>query len=178
VVAPSGRRRRTLVLAGVGMAVALIAAGAFAAPALAPSAEPGSPPAASPAVPPGLLALPADDRPTTSPSPAVPVESSTTTPTEDAPQPAPPAPEPTTSQGPPPGPTTGGPTTFRTEGGSATATCAGNQATLIDWAAADGYRVERVNPGPAQVATVQFRRGSQTSRLSIGCVDGAPARSI
>jgi serine/threonine-protein kinase len=181
VVAPAGRPRRLLVLAGAGAAVVLVAAAAFAAPALAPSAEPGTPPwpAASPAVPPGLLALPADDRPATAipTTEAPPASGPTTMPTGEAPEPVPPGPGPTTDQGPPPAPTTGGPTTFRTEGGSATATCAGNQATLVDWTATDGYRVERVNPGPARVVTVEFRRGSQISRLSIGCVDGVPVRS-
>ncbi len=84
----------------------------------------------------------------------------------------------------PPPPTTPGPTdpaseTFNSDGGSATATCAGaDQAKLLSWTPTRPFRVDSVNAGPAQTATVVFRHGNQTVQVAVTCHDGRPSAII
>jgi serine/threonine protein kinase len=78
---------------------------------------------------------------------------------------------------PPPTPTTAGDTeTFTSSGGSVTATCtAPDLAKLLSWTVAKGFRVYAANPGPATTATIEFRHGQETVRMSVTCADGRPS---
>lgn len=83
-----------------------------------------------------------------------------------------PPPPPTTPAAPTPGP----PRQFNTQEGVVTAQCIGQQAYLLSWSPAPGYKVDDVRRGPAPVAKVQFEMfGSRhESVVAVECSTGAP----
>jgi len=96
--------------------------------------------------------------------------------------PAPPGPE-----SPPPGHESSppaGPTNTRTlvgTGGSVIAGCTPAGAVLVSWTPAQGYSIERADPGPGEYAEVRFRsaggrsgHGNGDTRVRIHCAGGVP----
>jgi hypothetical protein len=87
--------------------------------------------------------------------------------------------------GPPPSQPPAGPTNLRTLAGSAgsvVAGCTPTGAMLISWTPAQGYAIERADPGPGEYAEVRFRSGGGNSgrgngevRVRVRCVAGVPA---
>ena len=85
----------------------------------------------------------------------------------------------------PPGPTPTGPTNLRTLPGPAgfvIAGCTPAGAVLISWTPAQGYSIERADPGPgSEYAEVRFRSGGGRSgkgngevRVRVRCMGGVP----
>jgi hypothetical protein len=99
-----------------------------------------------------------------------------------------PVPTPTGSGSATPGPPSSqppaAPTNLRTLAGSAGSVVAGCTATgakLISWTPAQGYAIERADPGPGEYAEVRFRSGGGNSghgngevRVRVRCVAGVP----
>jgi serine/threonine-protein kinase len=59
-------------------------------------------------------------------------------------------------------------------GGSVYADCDGGKVTLSSWQAADGYTVQKVDPGPALSADIVFQRAISRYRMSVTCLGDTP----
>ncbi|WP_436526786.1 protein kinase domain-containing protein [Actinoplanes sp. HUAS TT8] len=89
-----------------------------------------------------------------------------------------PAPEPSAGDSPPPA--TDGPESTRLEskGGAVNATCVSGNAQLLSWEPAEGFVVERADPGPGLTASVVFAGGLSRYRMSITCFAGKPSAVV
>lgn len=66
--------------------------------------------------------------------------------------------------------------TLSSDGGTVRASCtAEGDARLLSWTPIRPYQVEQVDPGPATAATAAFRHGNRTVQMTITCVDGVPS---
>jgi serine/threonine-protein kinase len=84
----------------------------------------------------------------------------------------------------PSSPPPAGPTNLRSftgAGGSVVAGCTPAGAKLVSWMPAQGYAIERYDPGPGEYAEVRFRSGSGKHghgngevRVRVRCADGVP----
>jgi hypothetical protein len=94
-------------------------------------------------------------------------------PARPTPTPTPvPTPTPTSAQS----PTTAG-TLLTSQAGSVVATCESAGAYLVSWSPAQGYAVDQVDPGPAAVASVDFRAGTLRVTMNVSCPGGTPVSS-
>ena len=77
-------------------------------------------------------------------------------------------------------PTSKAPTGTRltSPGGVVYALCGGGKATLNSWEPADGYSVQKVNPGPALTTEIVFRSSSDRYRATVTCVAGIPTQVV
>ncbi|MFB9185688.1 serine/threonine-protein kinase [Dactylosporangium sucinum] len=166
------RWRITAAAAAVG-----VMAGAWLYSGASPVREPsGGPPYVQPepAEPPPTTAP--VGTPPTGPVPAGATAHETAGPPGSSPPPSPGGLPTTTSPAPvTPAPA---PVTFTADGGTATARCADGLAELTGWAAAKGYKVETVRPGPAATATVTFRHGNDLVDVAVTCTGGTPRADV
>jgi serine/threonine-protein kinase len=65
-------------------------------------------------------------------------------------------------------------TRLTSPGGLVYALCGQGKATLTWWEPADGYAVQKVDPGPALTAEIVFRGASARYRMTVTCVAGIP----
>jgi eukaryotic-like serine/threonine-protein kinase len=70
-----------------------------------------------------------------------------------------------------------GTTTLSTAAGSVQARCSGAKAELTSWEATSPYKVDRVNPGPILAATIIFKHGNRSYRMTVTCLAGKPTAS-
>ncbi|MEV6344973.1 protein kinase [Actinoplanes sp. NPDC051851] len=63
-------------------------------------------------------------------------------------------------------------------GGSVIARCVSGDAELIDWAPAEGFVVERVDPGPALTVSIVFTGDFARYRMSVTCFSGKPSAFV
>jgi len=71
--------------------------------------------------------------------------------------------------------------TFNLDAGSVTATCTGpgsDQAKLLAWTPARGYRVDSVAAGPADTASIVFMHGQTYIHVDVTCRDGRPSATV
>jgi hypothetical protein len=68
--------------------------------------------------------------------------------------------------------------TFTFAVGSVAARCDGDQAYLVSWSPAQGYRVDDVRRGPALVVQVNFETFTAERRVTVRCVAGIPRASL
>jgi serine/threonine-protein kinase len=54
------------------------------------------------------------------------------------------------------------------------ASCDAGKATLSSWDPADGYSVEKVQPGPSLTTAIVFRGTPARYRMTVTCVAGNP----
>ncbi|MCA2213505.1 serine/threonine-protein kinase [Jidongwangia harbinensis] len=65
------------------------------------------------------------------------------------------------------------------DGGSVIARCVeGGRAQLASWTASDPYQVDRVNAGPALSAAIVFRKTGGRIRMTVTCVGGVPTAVV
>ena len=75
-----------------------------------------------------------------------------------------------------PRPTT--PQTFASEGGAIVADCQDDQAYLRSWTPTEGFKVKKLNPGPATSASVELRNRGVSVVMTVTCRSGAPEVAI
>lgn len=94
--------------------------------------------------------------------------------------PAPPVtPEPSAGASAPPGDDDGTEATrLESKGGIVYAICSSGNARIVSWEAADGYEVERVDPGPGLTAAVVFAGEFNQYRMSVTCFGGKPSAVV
>jgi pyruvate/2-oxoglutarate dehydrogenase complex dihydrolipoamide acyltransferase (E2) component len=63
-------------------------------------------------------------------------------------------------------------------GGTVLARCSGTDAYLVSLSPAPGYRVTRVDPGPAPETTLTFQSGQSQVELVVRCLSGVPHATI
>ncbi|MEV1170321.1 hypothetical protein [Nonomuraea sp. NPDC049784] len=64
---------------------------------------------------------------------------------------------------------------IRSPGGTVIASCAGDLVTLRSWSPAQNYSVDKVEPGPAREARVEFEQDEgEDVELKITCSSGQP----
>lgn len=68
--------------------------------------------------------------------------------------------------------------TFTFSVGSVTARCDGDQAYLVSWSPAQGYRVDEVRRGPAPIVGVQFESFAGERGVAVRCVAAIPRASL
>jgi serine/threonine-protein kinase len=68
--------------------------------------------------------------------------------------------------------------TLSSTAGSVVAECTDGKALLTSWTPNDPYRVERVNAGPDLAATAVFRHKSTRIRMTVTCVAGVPSAVV
>jgi hypothetical protein len=59
-------------------------------------------------------------------------------------------------------------------GGTVTARCVGERATLLAWTPAQGFRAEEVSRGPAPAASLKLTSGSDEYEVTVTCASGVP----
>jgi serine/threonine protein kinase len=75
-------------------------------------------------------------------------------------------------------PVTGtGTTTLSTTAGSVEARCSGAKAQLTSWHATAPFKLDRVNPGPVLAAVIVFKNGLTRFRMTVTCLNGKPTAS-
>jgi serine/threonine-protein kinase len=130
----------------------------------------GGGPGGGPAVP-GGAALPGG---AAQPQPTVPAGA----PTDAAA--APPTTKPTkpttkpTSKPPSSAPPSGITKTLSSIGGTVRANCTAGKATLLSWSPETGYKVQKVNAGPALTTSLIFQSKTSRIRMTVTCVAGLP----
>ncbi|MBB4737219.1 serine/threonine-protein kinase [Actinoplanes octamycinicus] len=184
---PAPRRRRRLVLAGVLAVLVIAGAGWWVTRGSEPRSTPvnAAPPAARDgAAPPGSARPSPGGSPTPTgarvlPRPAALVSS--------APAASAAAPSGSPSSAPAPSPSSAGPassapvpegTRLESKGGVVTAICQSGNATLLDWQPAEGFVVERVDPGPGLTPSVVFAGTLSRYRMSVTCFAGKPSAVV
>ncbi|WP_412737233.1 protein kinase domain-containing protein [Krasilnikovia sp. MM14-A1259] len=76
-------------------------------------------------------------------------------------------------------PTTGPPVrTLSSDGGSVEASCADGQARLVSWSPVKPYKVDGVDAGPADAATIVFKHGNQRITMTVTCRNGSPSAAV
>ncbi|WP_189328658.1 serine/threonine-protein kinase [Actinoplanes ianthinogenes] len=183
---PAARKRRRLVLAGV-LAALLISAAAWG---LTRSGEPRStpvnaappatrdgtaPPGAAPASPGGTptpTGTRLSQRPAAALSPigSVPAAAPSATPSS--------APAPSLSGGGAAPSSAPGGTRLESKGGVVYAICESGNALLLDWQPAEGFEVERADPGPGLTPSVVFAGVVNRYRMSVTCFAGKPSAVV
>lgn len=68
--------------------------------------------------------------------------------------------------------------TFTFSVGSVTAECDGDQAYLLSWSPAQGYRADDVRRGPAPIVQVRFESLTREPAIVVRCVAGVPRASV
>ncbi|RZU49982.1 serine/threonine-protein kinase [Krasilnikovia cinnamomea] len=78
-------------------------------------------------------------------------------------------------------PSTDPPVTVRTlssDGGSVEAQCSQGQAQLLSWNPVKPYKVDGVDAGPAQAASIVFRHGNRRIHMTVTCGSGGPSAEV
>ena len=65
-------------------------------------------------------------------------------------------------------------TRLTSPGGVVYASCGSGKVTLSSWDPADGYAVEKVQPGPSLTTVIVFRSAPSRYRMTVTCVAGTP----
>jgi serine/threonine-protein kinase len=68
--------------------------------------------------------------------------------------------------------------TLTSAGGTVIAQCAGGKAELTSWDPAEGYKVEKVNAGPALASLIIFKKKASRIRTTVTCVAGIPTAVV
>jgi hypothetical protein len=63
-----------------------------------------------------------------------------------------------------------------TEGGKVTASCSGDQVTLLAWIPAQSYGTDDVERGPAPEAFVKFESDDEEYEVTLSCEGGQPVQ--
>ncbi|KUL40749.1 serine/threonine-protein kinase [Actinoplanes awajinensis] len=69
-------------------------------------------------------------------------------------------------------------TLLESKGGAVYAVCESGNVKLIDWEPAEGYEVERADPGPGLTASVVFAADLSRYRMSVTCFSGKPSAVV
>ncbi|WP_231956790.1 MULTISPECIES: serine/threonine-protein kinase [unclassified Actinoplanes] len=186
VVRPVAADRRTRVLAGVVLALLLVTVGAIWVTRSDDSGPGGlgaGPPASAGAVAPparSATASPASPGARSSHRPAAVVSDVPSSAQVRPSGPAVPSAVPGPGGGGSPAPSDTAPagTRLDTKGGFVHAACAAGNVRLLDWTPADGYSVERVDPGPGLTASVTFASDVTRDRMSVTCFAGRPSAVV
>ncbi|KHD77160.1 serine/threonine protein kinase [Actinoplanes utahensis] len=88
------------------------------------------------------------------------------------------APEPSVSEPGPSDPPAPVGTRLESAGGSVLARCVPAGAELLSWEPADGFTVERADPGPGLAAVVVFAGDLTRHRMNVTCVGGRPSAVV
>jgi predicted Ser/Thr protein kinase len=184
------RDRRNLMLAGAALVALVIAVPAWwSTRSGEPSATPGlAAPPASHAVAgpttaeprsPGASPTPSGTRIPTRPAVLAPSASSSVA-AADPSEASSSVPAPSSSGGSAPPPSAAAPqgTQLESKGGTVVAVCEAGNARLLDWAPAEGFEVERADPGPGLTASVVFAGGLSRYRMSVTCFAGKPSAVV
>ena len=143
-----------------------------------PTAEPTPPSQTQP--PPSQTQPPLPSRDTQASATDTPLPSTDTQPPEMDTQP--PEPEPPATEPPPPGeaepPSTDGVRVFATAAGSVVAGCQEDQAFLVSWTPADGFKVKKINAGPSTSASVELQDRSVSVVITVTCHTGEPGVAV
>ncbi|BFU42617.1 protein kinase domain-containing protein [Krasilnikovia sp. MM14-A1004] len=78
-------------------------------------------------------------------------------------------------------PSTDPPVTVRTlasDGGSVEASCNQGQAQLLSWSPVKPYKVDGVDAGPAEAASIVFRHGNRRIQMTVTCGSGGPSAEV
>ncbi len=87
-------------------------------------------------------------------------------------------PEPSTGESAPP--SADGPESTRLEskGGAINVVCVSGNAQVLSWEPAEGFVVERADPGPGLTASVVFANGLSRYRMSVTCFGDKPSAVV
>ncbi len=103
-------------------------------------------------------------------------------PSTDVPPPSTDIPPPSTEPPPPPGPADPPSTdelrVFATAAGSVVAGCQEDEAYLVSWTPADGFRVKKAEAGPSISASVELQDRSVLVVITVTCQSGEPGVAI
>ncbi|MFC3991701.1 serine/threonine-protein kinase [Actinoplanes siamensis] len=183
---PGGRRKR-LAAGGGLMALLVVIAGIWATRKDEPESGPltADPPASAAVVQPGGTRRAAGASPTpsqtrlsrrpsavASESPSTAAVASVVTPASSG------APEPSADVVESPTPEAPEGTRLESTGGAVYAICVSGSAQLIGWEPAEGYEVERVDPGPGLTASAVFASGLSRYRMSVTCFGDQPSAVV
>jgi len=67
---------------------------------------------------------------------------------------------------------------FATAAGSVVAGCQEDQAYLVSWTPADGFKVKKAEPGPSISASVELQARSDLVVIRVTCQSGEPGLVI
>ncbi|GLW29803.1 serine/threonine-protein kinase [Actinoplanes regularis] len=69
-------------------------------------------------------------------------------------------------------------TWLESKGGAVYAACGPGGARLLDWEAAEGFVVQRVDPGPGLTPAIVFANDLSRYRMSVNCFSGKPSAVV
>jgi hypothetical protein len=70
------------------------------------------------------------------------------------------------------------PTVVSSAGGRVIARCTGTAAEVLSWTPAQGFRTEKVEPGPAAEVRVEFESDDRDVKVELRCEGGTPTAEI
>ncbi|GAB1694166.1 serine/threonine-protein kinase [Krasilnikovia sp. M28-CT-15] len=68
--------------------------------------------------------------------------------------------------------------TLTSDGGSVEASCDQGQARLVSWSPVKPYKVDGVDAGPSEAASIVFRHGNRRVQMTVTCGSGGPTAEV